>query len=178
MRIAVISDTHGNVEGASLVLSTFTAIDLLIHLGDHAADLWALAAGLPHPALGVLGNEDKAQEGPADLVIPAEGISLFATHGHTFDLNPYLPKERWERRLDALAATARKKGARAALFGHTHKALLEERDGVLLVNPGDLYPGGEYSSIAILVVEGTAISAQIFRFDRKFNRELHARYPD
>jgi hypothetical protein len=177
MRIAVISDTHGNVEGARLVLMTFPDIDLVIHLGDHAADIDALAADLPCPVVGVLGNEDRARDGPTELVIPAESIRLFLTHGHRFDLNPYLPKEKWEGRLDMIVAEAKKEWARAALFGHTHKAFLGERDGVLLVNPGDFYPGGEHMSIAILTVHDRSISAEVFRFDRKFNRSLLFSYP-
>lgn len=177
MRIVVISDTHGNVEGASLILSTVAAIDLVVHLGDHIADIWALAADLPCPVVGVLGNEDRTEPGPFDLVITAAGTALLAVHGHLFDLNPYLPKEAWERRMDELAAAARRHHASAVLFGHTHRPHLEERDGILLVNPGEIYPGGQYSSLAVLTVTGGDISAEIHRFDRKFNREVLFKFP-
>jgi uncharacterized protein len=177
MRIVVISDTHGNVDGASLILSTVPAVDLVVHLGDHIADIWALAAGLPCPVVGVLGNEDKAEPGPSELVIPAAGVALLAIHGHLFDLNPYLPKEGWEKRMDELVAAARREHASAVLFGHTHRPHLEERDGILLVNPGEIYPGAEYSSLAVLTVTGGDIAAEIHRFDRKFNREIVFKYP-
>ena len=114
MRIVVISDTHGNVEGASLILSTVAAVDLVVHLGDHIADIWALAADLPCPVVGVLGNEDRAEPGPSELVIPAAGLELLAIHGHLFDLNPYLPKEAWEERMDGLVrgGRAQRRGGR------------------------------------------------------------------
>jgi putative phosphoesterase len=172
MRIVVISDTHGNVDKAALILMTFPGIDLVVHLGDHIGDMWALAADLPCPVMGILGNEDKAEPGPTELVIPAEEVSILAVHGHLFDLNPYLPKDEWGRRMDDLVAAARRQYARACLFGHTHRPHLEKRDGVLLVNPGDLYPGGDFASVALVTVEGNAVSAEIFRYDRKFNREL------
>ncbi len=177
MRIVVISDTHGNVDGASLILSTVAAVDLVVHLGDHIADIWALAADLPCPVVGVLGNEDRSEPGPSHLVIPAAGVALLAIHGHLFDLNPYLPKEAWAKRMDELVKAAVREQASAVLFGHTHRPHLEERDGILLINPGEIYPGGEYSSMAVLTVTGGEISAEIHRFDRKFNREVVFSYP-
>jgi len=177
VKIVVISDTHGNVDGASLLLATIASVDLVVHLGDHIADIWALAADLPCPVEGVLGNEDKAEPGPSELVIPAAGIALLAVHGHLFDLNPYLPKDEWENRMDSLTAAARRHHASAVLFGHTHRPYLEERGDILLVNPGEIYPGGEYSSLAVLTVTGGAIAAEIQRFDRKFNREVIFKIP-
>jgi len=177
MRIVVISDTHGNIEGASLILATVAGIDLVVHLGDHIADIWALAADLPCPVVGVLGNEDRAEPGPSELVIPAAGVALLAVHGHLFDLNPYLPKEAWEKRMDELVKAAVRHHASAVLFGHTHRPYLEERHGVLLINPGEIYPGGEFCSMAVLTVTGGDISAEIHRFDRKFNREVLHSYP-
>jgi putative phosphoesterase len=177
MRIVVISDTHGNVDGASLLLSTVAGIDLVVHLGDHIADIWALAADLPCPVVGVLGNEDRAEPGPSELVIPAAGAALLALHGHLFDLNPYLPKDEWERRMDELVAAARREHASAVLFGHTHRPYLEQRGGILLVNPGEIYPGSESSSMAVLTVTSGDIAAEIQRFDRKFNREVLFSYP-
>jgi uncharacterized protein len=177
MRIVVIADTHGNLDGASLILSTVAAVDLVVHLGDHIADIWALAADLPCPVVGVLGNEDRAEPGPSELVIPAAGIALLAVHGHLFDLNPYLPKEAWEARMDELVRAAGRHDASAVLFGHTHRPHLEQRGGVLLVNPGEIYPGEQYSSLAVLTVTGGAIAAEIHRFDRKYNREVLYKTP-
>ena len=177
MRIVVISDTHGNIDGASLILSTVAAVDLVVHLGDHIADIWALAADLPCPVVGVLGNEDRAEPGPSELVIPAAGLELLAVHGHLFDLNPYLPKEAWEERMDGLVRAAERHGAAADLFGHTHRPHLEQRGGILLVNPGDIYPGADHSSLAVLTVAGGDVTAEIHRFDRKFNREVILSYP-
>ena len=38
--------------------------------------------------------------------------------------------------LTRLTLEARRVGAQLALFGHTHRALLEEQDGLWLMNPG------------------------------------------
>jgi putative phosphoesterase len=177
MRIVAVSDTHGNVEGAMLLLATVGSVDLVVHLGDHIADIWALAADLPCPVVGVLGNEDRSEPGPSELVIPAAGIAILAVHGHLFDLNPYLPKEAWEQRMDDLVAAAGRHHASAVLFGHTHRPYLEERHGILLINPGEIYPGSEFSSMAVLSVTGGDISVEIHRFDRKFNREVLFKFP-
>ena len=39
---------------------------------------------------------------------------------------------------DQLVEAAREKGCNAVFFGHIHVPVLEEEDGVLLVNPGSL----------------------------------------
>ena len=60
--------------------------------------------------------------------------------------------------LSALAEEAARRGCKAALYGHTHRALISEENGVLLVNPGSLrYPAGEGGSYCYLTVNGDKI---------------------
>mgnify|MGYP001068110727 CR=1 FL=1 len=57
-----------------------------------------------------------------------------------------------------LAEEAARRGCKAALYGHTHRALISEENGVLLVNPGSLrYPAGEGGSYCYLTVNGDKI---------------------
>lgn len=181
MRIAVISDTHTNVKMASALLNTVGDFELLIHLGDHASDLVALSSNLPCRAIGVIGNEDKGFLGddrfPTEMTIPAGDIKIFMTHGHLFDLNPYYQKDKWESKISGLVSRAKKTGAKIALFGHTHRPHLEDRDGVLLMNPGDIYSGAERAHIGILKVSGKDISAKIYRFDKGLRGELYLSWP-
>ena len=148
MRIAVISDTHTNVKTASTLLDAVGNFELLMHLGDHVSDLVELTSKLQCRAIGVCGNEDKAVIGddrfPEEATIPLGNINIFITHGHLFDLNPYYQKEKWEAKLSGLVSRAKESGAKIALFGHTHRSHLEDRDGVLLMNPGDIYFGAEW----------------------------------
>jgi putative phosphoesterase len=174
MQIVIISDTHGNVTKAGEILATVSPFDLLIHLGDHYRDLKELAQTIRCPAVGVLGNEDTDADGHYEVVLPVGDALLYLTHGHQFGMNPYLAKDQWEERLSALTRRAREEGARAALFGHTHKPFLAEVDDILLMNPGDLYFGQEWSHVGTITVEGKNLSAQILRFgpDLEINQYL------
>ena len=55
--------------------------------------------------------------------------SIVSQHGHCHYVNA---------RKDMLKSTAKQKGARIALFGHTHVPFCEEMDGILVANPGSL----------------------------------------
>ncbi len=181
MRIAVISDTHTNVKTASTLLDNVGDFNLLIHLGDHVSDLVELRSKLPCRAIGVCGNEDKAFLGddifPTEMIIPVGDIKIFITHGHLFDLNPYYQKDEWDLKLSGLVSRAQEKGAKIALFGHTHRSHLEDRDGLLLMNPGDIYFGAEWAHVGILEVDRMDISAEIYRFDRNLKSELYLSWP-
>jgi len=181
MIIAVISDTHSNVKTASALLDTIGDFDLLIHLGDHVNDLIALSSEMSCRTIGISGNEDKGILGddkfPTEITIPAGDIKIFMTHGHLFDLNPYYQKDEWDSRISGLVLRAKETGAKIALFGHTHRPHLEDRDGVLLMNPGDIYPGAEWAHVGILEVSGKDISAKIYRFDESLRRELYLSWP-
>ena len=51
------------------------------------------------------------------------------THGHNYYVNS---------RKDMIRSAAVQRGARIALFGHTHVPYLEEQEGILIANPGSL----------------------------------------
>ena len=58
---------------------------------------------------------------------------------------------------DQLAEAAKARGCNGAFFGHIHVPVLEELDGVLLVNPGSLaFPRqrGRRPSYAVLDTDG------------------------
>lgn len=223
MKIAVISDTHGNVKRASLIIEKVWPFDILIHLGDHADDLVRLSQEIDCRFYGVLGNEDKvAPASPHtmvatlrdvasrdveidgglkslkndsekntveieeadkvdkaisfsnELVFTAGETNFYATHGHTFDLNPYYGKEKWNEGLNTLVQRAEEVEAGVALFGHTHSPFLEVIGGMLVMNPGDIYPGEEWGHIGIIEVLEGDLKAEILRFDNggEFKKHL------
>ena len=54
------------------------------------------------------------------------------THGHYYYVS---------MGVEVLVGEARARGADIVMFGHTHKPFLEEREGVIVLNPGSLsYP--------------------------------------
>ena len=127
MRIAVFSDSHGNIAPMRRMAGELTP-DMLFHLGDYTADAAALRQAFPDiPLYSVAGNNDYGAAEPLTLALELEGVKLVLTHGHSFGVHSGT-----ERFLQYALA----RNAAAALFGHTHRAFCEQCSGVWLLNPG------------------------------------------
>ena len=131
MRVGVFSDSHGDHEALDELLERMGAMDAVCFLGDVARDAEHLRerlAAMPNqPVLyAVRGNNDYYSTCtlPWDLLIELGGVRIYMTHGHRLVS------------LMNLAYKAQECGAQVALFGHTHQALCETVQGVLLLNPG------------------------------------------
>ena len=75
----------------------------------------------------VKGNCDFGAQAPETILTELGGVRLFLTHGHLFGVKTGLTRLRLE---------ADRVGAQIALFGHTHRPLLEEDGGVWYMNSG------------------------------------------
>jgi uncharacterized protein len=149
-RIGLISDTHGLLRPP--VLEFLRGSDLILHAGDicDAKVLQELAQIAPVKA--VRGNNDwgpwadRLEE--AELVT-IEGVGIFVLHD-----------------LADLPRHARARAARVVVSGHSHKPVVQEREGVLFVNPGSAGPRRFKLPIAAgeLRVEGDRVSARITEF--------------
>ena len=131
MHVGVFSDSHGDHEALDELLERMGALDAVCFLGDVARDAEHLRerlAAMPNqPVLyAVRGNNDYYSTCtlPWDLLIELGGVRIYMTHGHRLVS------------LMNLAYKAQECGAQVALFGHTHQALCETVQGVLLLNPG------------------------------------------
>ena len=118
-----------------------------MHGGDigDAGILEALAAIAPLTV--VRGNNDRepwAGRIPETALLNAGGVLVHAMHD-----------------LSQLATAPA--GVRVVVSGHSHKPKIEERGGVLYVNPGSAGPRRFKLPIAVaeLIVEGDAVSAHI-----------------
>lgn len=123
-RIGLISDTHGLLRPEALAF--LRGCEHIVHGGDigDARILEALAAIAPLTA--VRGNNDRdawAEVMPEMALIELGGVRLYAIH----DLA--------QLDIDPVAA-----GIRVVVAGHSHRPRVEERDGVLYVNPGSAGP--------------------------------------
>lgn len=151
IRLAVLSDTHGNEYSVFRCLNELGDFDAIVHLGDHAADAETLASKLNKPLYAVLGNCDfvhppKGSYG-TELVIEQEGVRLLLVHGHRHGIDAYSTYEARQRALDL--------NCRALLYGHTHISECDMKDGILVLNPGSpARPrGGRQPSFALLIIE-------------------------
>jgi putative phosphoesterase len=172
VRVAVISDTHHNVGRAGEVLDLIAPFDLLIHAGDGVGDLSALAEAGAFQTAGVTGNEDAGGDYPPEATFTLSGLLCHVTHGHQFDLNPYAPADAWEKSAGDLAQRGIAVDARMVIFGHTHRPHLSERDGVVLFNPGDLYPMAPHSHVGLIIIGAEGFEVSVTRCDREDRCEV------
>ena len=72
---------------------------------------------------------------------------MLVTHGHYYFVS---------RNHDRLVEKAREDNCQIAMYGHTHTPVIEEEDGILVINPGSLtYPRqrGRRPSYAVMELE-------------------------
>ena len=131
MRLLVMSDSHGDAEGLERVFELHRDdCDAFIHLGDGLEEASRLAARYPDKRFVTLrGNCDYRASGDTEALLELGGAKLFCTHGHKYGV---------KYDYGTLCAEARRLGASAALFGHTHQPFCERRGGLWLMNPGSL----------------------------------------
>jgi putative phosphoesterase len=146
-RVGIISDTHGLVRPEAV--AALRGSDAILHAGDIGkpevlAELRALA-----PLTAVRGNNDHgtwADAVPATALVRFDGVAVYVLHDRAELRRAPAPAE-----------------ARVVVAGHSHKPLVEERDGVLYVNPGSAGPRRFRLPIAVaeLAIDGTDVRARI-----------------
>ena len=146
-RVGLISDTHGLLRPEALAF--LRGSDFIVHAGDigDAAVLEELRRLAPLTA--VRGNNDNgpwAKSIAETEVLEVGEVSIYVLH----DLA--------ELDLDPVAA-----GFRVVVSGHSHHPSVEDRDGLLYVNPGSSGPRRFKLPIAVaeLQVAGSSVKARI-----------------
>ena len=122
--LGVISDTHGLLRPEAL--DALRGSELIIHAGDVGKPEVLERLREIAPVVAVRGNVDTApwaEELPETQVVRVVGRSIFVLHDRSqYVANPVTT------------------GYAAVVFGHSHQALVETRDGVLYLNPGSAGP--------------------------------------
>ncbi|NLX82664.1 MAG: metallophosphoesterase [Clostridiales bacterium] len=150
MKILLLSDSHGNSEHLAAIKKVLAAqrdVDALLFAGDGHGDMSRLNAACP--VYEARGNCDLFSRQPDEQLLQFGDIKLFLTHGHLYGIKHGLSK---------LAVAAKTKGARVAIYGHTHLQEINLITGVHCINPGAL-SSGEY---AILYLDSSGVKAQFF----------------
>ena len=152
MNILVLSDSHAALSFMRLCIDRVKP-DEVIHLGDYYEDAQSLQDGYTHiPFHIVPGNCDRYRcdpDLPRVLCYEIDGVKMLMTHGHQHDV---------KMGIGGLVAEARRRGAQAALYGHTHRSdCHREDDGLWVVNPGTC--GSYGGTAAIIVTENKKISS-------------------
>ena len=124
IRIGLISDTHDLLRPAAK--RALNGVEHILHAGDICGgDVLAELANIA-PVTAVRGNNDRgawAGKLRETELVEIGGISIYILHD-----------------LSALYIDPRAAGVHAVISGHSHQPLVEERDGVLFVNPGSAGP--------------------------------------
>jgi putative phosphoesterase len=152
MKILVLSDSHAGLSFMRYCISKVKP-DHVVHLGDHFDDGTAMAEEYSHIRFHqVPGNCDRYRCDPwqVDILCYEIGnVRFYMTHGH---------KHGVKSGLGHLLLDARKSGAQAVLFGHTHEAYCQqESDGLWVLNPGSCR--GYSGSAGVVEVQQGKISS-------------------
>jgi len=145
--IGVISDTHGLLRPEAL--DALKGVDLILHAGDIGNSQVLETLQRIAPVIAVRGNNDKGEWAaalPDCEVVGVGAVNVYMLHDvKDIDLNPGAA------------------GFQVVVSGHSHKPSVEERKGVLYVNPGSAGPR-RFSlpvSIARLRVSGESVFAEL-----------------
>lgn len=156
--IGLLSDTHDNLDRVRAAVRLFNdaGCDLVVHAGDFVAPFAAdELRNLRCPVKAVFGNCDGERAGLArafgGLGEIAAAPLAFEHAGRRFGLCHL------DSSVPGLLAA---KAFDVVVFGHTHRPLVERRDGVLLVNPGEAGGWLTGKSTAALL-DPAAIAAEI-----------------
>lgn len=134
MKLAILSDTHGLLRPQ--VVEHLKSADAILHGGDINRPEIVEQLRQYAPLYIVRGNNDKAwaEAIPHDLTITLGGVTFYLVHNR---------KE----------VPADLSGVNAVVFGHSHKYMQEEKDGVLWLNPGSCGPRRFHQEITMMMAE-------------------------
>jgi len=150
LRVGLISDTHGLLRPEAKAF--LRGCDHIIHAGDITDPSILEELGALAPVNAVRGNND---HGPwADTLRETEFLTLQA-------VSVYAIHDIAQLDIDPAAA-----GVQVVVSGHSHVPLIEERDGVLFVNPGSAGPRRFKLPVAAaeLIIDGNSVSARLVEF--------------
>ena len=123
-RIGVISDTHGLLRPEAL--AALRGSDYIIHAGDIGDPIILKELAKLAPVTAIRGNVDRevwAKQIPATNVLEVQGVSIYILHNLAeLDLKPEAA------------------GFSVVVYGHSHVAQQETKNGVLYFNPGSAGP--------------------------------------
>jgi len=159
MRILAISDTHGHEYFIPRIMDNHPEAETIFFLGDGLRGAIEIAEQNGKSWHFVRGNNDYG------MIIDGDGCQIadsgmeivrnrrvFYTHGHIYSVKTDL-----ERVINA----ARERGADLLLFGHTHRPMVDYKDGLHIMNPGSLKYSGTYGIIDIISSGIAAHTARI-----------------
>ena len=144
VRVGLISDTHGLLRPEALRF--LRGAEHIIHAGDIGTPEILEALRTVAPVTAVRGNNDRAawaRRVRATATLQVERVAIHVVHD--------------------VADLRLRRGVRVVVSGHSHHPRIEERDGVLYVNPGSAGPRRFTLPITLgeLKIVGASVRARI-----------------
>jgi uncharacterized protein len=151
MQVGVISDTHGLLRPEAV--DALAGSDVILHAGDIGQSDVLESLKAIAPVIAVRGNNDQgswAETIPERETIELAGVSVYLLHS-----------------IKDLTINPKTAGIQVVISGHSHQPLIEERNGVLFLNPGSAGPRRFKLPIALahLHLDGTSIQAHIIELN-------------
>ena len=136
MKLAILSDTHGLLRPE--VVEYLKTADAIRHGGDINKQAIVDELRQYAPLYIVRGNNDWgwAEDIPHDLTVTLDGVTFCMVHN------------RKELPLNLA-------GVDVVVFGHSHKYVEEEKEGILWLNPGSCGPRRFHQEITMMMAELT-----------------------
>ena len=136
MKLAILSDTHGLLRPE--VVEHLKTADAILHGGDINKQAIVDELRQYAPLYIVRGNNDWgwAEDIPHDLTVTLDGVTFCMVHN------------RKELPLNLA-------GVDVVVFGHSHKYVEEEKEGILWLNPGSCGPRRFHQEITMMMAELT-----------------------
>ena len=147
MLIGVISDTHSLLRPEAL--TALVGVEHILHAGDVGDPRILDSLREIAPVTAIRGNIDQwgdCAELPATDVVELEKRLFYLVHSLTdLDINPVVA------------------GVAAVISGHSHKPSIEQRNGVLYLNPGSAGPRRFNLPVttALITVDEAGIEARL-----------------
>jgi len=125
--LGLVSDTHNLVRPE--IYDALEGVELILHAGDVGGPAVIAELATVAPVRAVFGNTDVPGEpGLAEsLDLKIDGVTIHVSHGH--ELGQPTP-----------ARLLARYDANILIYGHTHRALIEQHGDRLVINPGAAGP--------------------------------------
>ena len=161
MRILILSDTHGDLTRFFKVfekLNRESPVQMIVHCGDMYDDAMTIRMRCGIPVAAVKGNCDGEFSYEGFSVLETEAGDFLITHGHMENVGHDLQR---------LCYKAEENGCVGAFFGHTHRSIYLETDGLHLMNPGSLSRprDGSGGTFGIIQTGSDGIWGKIYRYE-------------
>ena len=146
MKKVVVSDIHGDNKMLEHIAYIEANANIYLCLGDSCLPESQLG-----PFVSVKGNCDYFMDYPLNKIITTPAGNIYAEHGHLRSrITPEFLLEN---------------NCKVYLFGHTHRHVLEEIDGIYFVNPGSPTRPRDDTDGTYLVID---IDQNGFHFEFKY----------